>query len=180
MQLTPPTNPDFPKNGYIGEVWNRQEGEPEEAYARFVEYRDNPLYERTFAEMARHLGLTSHAITMQAKRYNWKQRVLAFDQDRNQKQLVVHSAGLEAAQRSYYEWEQTVAKGLKTLVENSLATAVQEAKENKLTSLDATRAVTMIKEATNLMRRSLSLPTNFLSKASDEPDFDEDEVYLID
>lgn len=61
------------------EPWNRLPHEGKARFDHFVYYRDlGPS--RTFAQTARDIGLAVGSVQSMAKEYNWKDRVLAFDQ----------------------------------------------------------------------------------------------------
>lgn len=59
--------------------WERQRGETSKAYEAFCVYRDLPLSKRTIAEAAEKLGKHRTGLEHWAQRYNWKERVLAYD-----------------------------------------------------------------------------------------------------
>lgn len=59
--------------------WDRLPDEGADAYARFLEYRNQTPGKRTFAAIAETFGVSEPAIHQQARRYRWRDRVAAWD-----------------------------------------------------------------------------------------------------
>lgn len=60
--------------------WERQKGESEKAYEAFVTYRDMGE-KRTFAAVAEKLGKSDTLIRRWKERWDWQERVRAYDND---------------------------------------------------------------------------------------------------
>lgn len=61
--------------------WEKQPGETDKAYSKFIRYREMPVGERSFPKLAEIINANLGTLRNQASAYRWDDRATAWDQE---------------------------------------------------------------------------------------------------
>ena len=120
--------------------WERQPGESEPAFAAFTVYRDM-AEKRSLREVGRQLGKSRALIERWSSKWNWQERVRAYDNDLQKQQHV------QAIKNSKKMAERHIDIALQMQVK-----ALQALKALQPEKLDGRTLIALIREAARLER----------------------------
>lgn len=77
-------------------IWKRQFGEPEKSYAAFEIYLDiGETQTRTISEVAKRFDMSAPSLSKAAKKWQWEQRALAFDNEMQERKILAKEDALQ-------------------------------------------------------------------------------------
>ena len=98
------------------ELWDRMDSEDSEAYARFCYYRDHG-WQRSLTMVAEEFCVNKSAISVQARKNNWKIRAQAYDDYLEAQQRAKNARRLQKAYEIQADYaESLIAKGLEVFL----------------------------------------------------------------
>jgi hypothetical protein len=92
------------------EPWEMQDGEDARPFSAFILYRDLPPHDRSYAEVARRVGVTKAAVSQMGARWFWQDRIRAWDQHCDAIRRQTQLAEIESMARRHAQ----VADGMLT------------------------------------------------------------------
>ena len=174
----------------VPRIWDRQPNETEKAWQAFQIYREMPLLgplelRRSFKNLAPKIGHDhSGTVQMWSSKYNWQERVKAYDANMALTVEDYKLASRSEAMRAYYAQMSTRMQAVGEIFDAKLETVLNRMKvpdEKGHTFIpdgkDLRQLVEGMRTLDNLYRRMLKLPTTFeRGTAEEEPD---EEVQLL-
>ncbi len=168
-------------------IWERLPDETDFAWAAFEQYRDMPLVggrydRRSYGNLAMKIQHKSET-TIQgwARKYQWRNRVKAFDAHQGRARTEMRIVGIDAYRTQVVEeltQQVFIIKDTANRVLMELSRRAEDSMESLATKdlIEIVRglkgATEVVKEADNLARRAAAMPTTFTTAVGEdaEPD----------
>lgn len=153
----------------------RMRGETDKAWKAFQMYRDMPPVgegARSQALLSERLGYEStRSVEVWSSKFNWTDRVKAYDDYMAEKSIVLREADLEQYQNEVVRRDTESA----TLVSDVIMRAIFQIRDaqiagDEVDTMDIKRLTSAMRDVSDIMRRAGKMATSFRSEESDDDD----------
>ena len=174
-------------------MWEQRPDESNKAFNAFLEYLKMPINdptepenERTLANLSQKLGYSvavgkaASSVEQWSSKYNWQERVRAYEAHVGQLEITVRDASLEQFQQEVISKRSQQSALANTLLNNQLLEYLQNQKAGvPVKSTDIARIINSMKLLDDVERRLAGLPTSYQSERVEDENTNETRIFTI-